>query len=228
MILLKGAGASTGSKVFGETNVEFVGASAGVDSATLPAHVAGDLIIGFAWSIITGETQPSRPSGWTAIEGGGTTYSPDGSTGAFLTSTGYRVATNSSTVSGTWTGSELVSFIVLRGQNGTPIGKFSKTIGGTATGSNLSTAVYREMFSGPELDVTDGSSSVLSLVSRLSTNTGIDTPPKWHDNVSGINVGSYRTAVHLSKSGLTRWEESSVSIGNNGNWITLCIEILSS
>lgn len=92
--------------------VKFVGSTFGVTSATLPAHVSGDII--FALAYRTGSTLSiTTPAGWTPL--GGNLRANNTSTVLV-----YRVATSSSTTSGTFTGATRVMFFVYRNATVTP------------------------------------------------------------------------------------------------------------
>ena len=214
MILLKGAGTSTGPNVFGETNVEFVGASIGVDSATLPAHVAGDLIIGIAWNYTT---TPNDPSGWTSHLAGGTTD--------FFRRVSYKVATNSSTVSGTWTDALVTMFVVVRGQASvSPLNTLSSMFS-ISSPSSLTNIQFRAV---NPFDVTDKTSSLMFLVLRASTNTSIDVEPRLCQKQYADNSGSFRGVVHQTLNGVAEYPTNERAITSAGRWLYIGLEILSS
>jgi len=214
MILLKGAGASTGPKVFGETNVEFVGASMGVDSATLPAHVAGDLIIGIAWDY---SVVPDDPSGWTSVVSGGTTD--------FFIRLSYIVASSPSTSSGTWTNALVTMFVVVRGQAGAaPLNRVAQTYSITSP-SSLTNIEYKTTL---PFDVTDKSSSLMFLVLRASTNTSIDIEPRLCQKQYADNSGSFRGVVHQTLNGVAEYPTNERAITSSGRWLYVGLEILSS
>lgn len=87
-------------------SITFIGAASGTTSATLPAHIAGDLILAFAFRDLS-DTPPTLPSGWTNINSVGS----NGNSARLA----YRVATASGTSSGTWTNANNVIFLVYRG-----------------------------------------------------------------------------------------------------------------
>lgn len=89
--------------------VAFVGSAAGATSATLPAHEAGDLIIAFSFRR-GGLTAPTLPAGWTNLDakaeaGGATNISARAA---------YRIATDGSTTTGTWTNATHTTFTIYR------------------------------------------------------------------------------------------------------------------
>ena len=89
--------------------IEFVGAATGDTTATLPAHVAGDVIIAFAFRR-DATAAPTLPSGWTDA---GTQTGTAGGTN-IVARLAYRTATGSSTASGTWTNATTTVFLAYR------------------------------------------------------------------------------------------------------------------
>jgi surface protein len=98
-----------------DVSIAYIGVAAGTDSATLPAHQAGDYIIAFAYGNNT-TVSITRPDGWSNITSsvGGT------STDSRSVNTGYKIATSSSETSGTWTNATRVIFQVYRNVTSVP------------------------------------------------------------------------------------------------------------
>ena len=88
--------------------VAFVAAnSAEATSVTIPSHQAGDLLLLVSFNL-TG-SNPTIPAGWNV-----TIISADGVSPARCLVVGYKVASTSSEVSGTWTGSHILMAAVYR------------------------------------------------------------------------------------------------------------------
>ena len=92
------------------TPITFVGSAAGTDSATLPTHVKDDVIVAFAYRAGS-QTAPTLPDGWTGV----TTEAHEDSGNECAARVAYRVATDGSTVSGSWTNANHVLFSIYRG-----------------------------------------------------------------------------------------------------------------
>ena len=101
--------------------ISYIGRGSGSTTATIPAHVAGDLLLAFAHGV---SSLPSLPSGWTNV----VTYS-----GSARLQVGYRIATGPGTTSGTWTDSSSLVIAVYRGAAG--VGVSASTGGSGSSGS---------------------------------------------------------------------------------------------
>ena len=116
------------------TPITFVGSAAGTDSATLPAHAANDVIVAFAYRAGS-QTAPTRPDGWTGV----TTEAHEDGGNECAARVAYRVATDGSTVSGSWTNANHVLFSIYRGVSVTdPIVRHG-TRAGAGTGITFDT-----------------------------------------------------------------------------------------
>lgn len=124
-------------------------------SVTIPSHVAGDIIIIFAFRN-SSTTVPSKP----AASGTVPAYVDiDVNTGANTVScrTAYFVATSTTETSGTWTNASAMAAIVCRGQNAsTPIGGHAESGGSSATMAAPAVTMSK----------TDGTSVLLSIFGR--------------------------------------------------------------
>src|SRR3989344_456439 len=94
--------------------ITLVGTATGTNTATPPAHQAGDLFLVFSFRDGSA-TAPTLASGFTtSSNGGGNTCSHR---------VGWRIASSSSDAVGTWTNATSLILVVLRGANQTtPIG----------------------------------------------------------------------------------------------------------
>jgi surface protein len=174
-------------------NITYVGAAEGTDSATLPAHQAGDLILAFAFR--SGSTTATTlPTGWTNIQGIGVNL-----TYGLLA---FKIAVSDSETSGTWTDATRVIFQVYRNaetQNITIAGLRSTGTGSSTTVSYNAVNTWKDLawtvaFMGHRS--TDNSAGTpTGLTARSSTNTSArmlgadstDTTNGWA--IRTVNIG---------------------------------------
>lgn len=184
----------------------YQGQATGTTSATLPAHIALDLIIGFAYRH-DGTTPPTAPVGWTVIS----------STGASTTSftCAYRVATDGNTASGTWTNATSVAFQVYRGCDiSNPIGVFATDTASSATASY------------PALTLDDSSWQLnhVAAFGATAVASNIQNAPTGltaRSNVTNTGeIGGFDSNGELSV-----WTAQTVSLGGTSRWQTITIEL---
>ena len=156
-------------------DITYIGSAEGTDSATLPAHQSGDLILAYAFRDGS-TTQSTLPIGWTSIiTNTGTTYAA-----RFA----FKVATSNTEQSGTWTNATRVLFLVYRNANtsGLAFQLSLPTALLDANGATSTSITYNPKTSWPNLswDVvllghqsTDQSATVVptGITSRTNTNT---------------------------------------------------------
>ena len=104
-------------------SISFIGAAEGTDSATLPSHQAGDLLIAFAFREST--TATTLPTGWGSISAlaANTTYAR----------LAYKVALSDSETTGTWTGADRCLFLVYRNAEISNLSTSQRTSTGSST-----------------------------------------------------------------------------------------------
>jgi hypothetical protein len=186
-----------------------VGSATGVNSATLPAHQAGDLIIAVAFrdgSI----TSPSLPAGWTNISAAGLN--------SCSLRAAYKIAASGSEVSGTWTNATNLIVVVYRGvHNAAPIGTVN-------TDFDASTAVRFNTLAA--FAIGDGSSWVLGAAGHRSVDTSLENAPTGMSNVTGRVDAVCEIALHDTNAGVSSWPTRSVSVGGTSSgWRSVTIEI---
>lgn len=186
--------------------ISYVGQATGINSATLPTHQAGDLILAFAYR--DGSTSaPTIPGTWTTIASG-TGGGGSSNSSAFA----YFIATGSGTSSGTWTNATGVVFQVYRGV--TLIGANA-----TSTGST-NTVTY------PALTGITPQSWVVGFAGHRSINTTLETAPSGMTNRSNRVDTVCEVAGHDTDSNVSTWSSRTVTLtGTASNWITRVIEI---
>lgn len=189
--------------------VSYIGNATGVNTATLPAHQAGDLLIAFAFRDGSNST-PGVPAGWTTLESNTTN-----SAGAVLA---YKVAASGSEVSGTWSNATSLVIHVYRGAHAsTPVGDSAG-----ATGSST-TVSYPAL----TLTVGGGSSWVAGFGAHRSTNTSLETPPTGMTNRTTLVDGTDEVAGHDTNGGVTSWSNQNVSVGGTSSgWFGATVEII--
>ncbi|WP_160111007.1 hypothetical protein [Mycolicibacterium houstonense] len=193
--------------------VSFVAASTtNSNSITIPAHTAGDLII-----IIASQTGVSAYPTKPAASGNVPNWVLIDQTQAFGAMVTYQfVAVNSSTASGTWSGADVMSVVVVRGQHSTPIG-------GHAISANAGTNMTAPSVT---LANSDGTSMLLHFYSCSSLGANWPSAPSgytFRSNSGGLNTkGGAALSKNVSTSdgsviltngaGLSAYQTASVEI----------------
>lgn len=129
-------------------------AANGTTTATVPAHVAGDILIAFAFRDGS-TTQPTLPGGWTSIR----TQTGTTCCGRWA----WKRAASSSETSGTWTNASALEIAVYSGVD--RVGASASQAGTVAT------------VTWPALSMQFGNSWVLASAGHRSVNTTLETPP---------------------------------------------------
>ena len=187
--------------------VAFSGQASGTDSATLPAHAAGNLIVCFAYR--DAATSFTVPGGWTEL---------DRQQGGALSHWGglfYKVAASSSETSGTWTNASQVLFHVYTGAE---VGAWSRNTGTTLTFN----------FAALTFNVGDGTSWAAGFVGYRNSDTTLESPPTGMTNRSNqVTVTpSSESAGHDTNGGVTGWSSTNQTVtGTAGGWITYVLEL---
>lgn len=178
--------------------ISFVGQATGTTSATLPAHIPGDLIIAFAF-VDGSNTAATLPGGWTNISNDGANTCAG--------RIAWKKAASSSETSGTWTSATSVVFLVYRGN-------YSLSVGNSATNTASSTTVNY-----PALTLTDadGSSWVVGVAGHRSTNTALETPPTGMTNRATAVDATDEVAGHDTNGGVTSWVSRNVTAGGTAS-----------
>lgn len=143
--------------------ISYIGAATGVNSATLPTHQSGDLIV--VLCIRDGSnTAPALPSGWTNV------YAFGASNISFRV--GYKIATSNSETTGTWTNATGLVARIYRGAS--------------SVGSNGMTTIIssNSSISYPSITLSSGEWG-LALAGHRSINTALETVPSGYSNYAG-------------------------------------------
>ena len=151
-------------------DITYIGSAEGTDSATLPAHQSGDVILAYAFRDGS-TTLPTLPTDWSTVTTNtGTTYAA-----RFA----FKVATSNAEASGTWTDATRVLFLVYRNANTSGLDEAARR---DTNGATSTSVTYNATTSWPNLswDVvllghqsTDQSATVVptGITSRTNTNT---------------------------------------------------------
>ena len=195
--------------------ISFVGGNAVAGtSIAIPTHQAGDLIVIFAYERSAGAVPTPTPP----VLGAGFTNIGSSDSGSSNASTfGYRVATDGSTTSGTWTNATNLIVQVYRGVNA------STPVGATANGGASSGTVTYPALS---LTNTSGTSWVAGFAGSRSSNTTIENPPSGMTNKTTYGDATSEVSGHDTNSGVSSWSNTDVTIGGSSAWKSRTLEII--
>jgi hypothetical protein len=177
--------------------VTYIGSAGGVDTATMPSHQSGDLIV--AWAFRDGSTTPpALASGQNRMA--------------------WKIAASSSEAVGTFTNANAVVVAVYRPGSGETLG-----IGVSAQGGANSTTVT---WPGLTLSVTDGTSWVLGMTGARDPNATIGTPFTGMVNrIDYLNTGICRSVLHDTDGGVSSWSTGTQNTGGGSSWRAAVVEM---
>lgn len=185
-------------------------AKAAAASVTLPTHLAGDMILIFAYRINADNVSPSLPAGYTAINNGGAN--------SVAHRCGYKVAASGAETSGTWTNATGIIAHVYRGTlQADPRGLQAAGSGTTAT------MTYQV---GTGLEIVDGTSwiaafGVHAAASDLGgTLSGAEAMTMRQTAAGGV-AASYDTS-----GGTATWVAHTDGVNASGGWRTQVVEVI--
>ena len=188
-------------------SITYIGQANGIESATLPAHQAGDLILAFAFR--DGSTTfPTLPTGWTSID---TAFASVAS--ARLA---YKVAASSSETTGTWFNATTCIFLVYRGVNITDIDLIDTESTGTGT-----TVTYNAN------GFWQGLSRLVAFAGHQSTDTALGTVPgDLTLIVNPVDATDEAAAFQSTVDNYGNWTSTNVSVGGTSSgWITFTMRL---
>lgn len=197
--------------------VSFVGAAGGTTSATIPAHLPGDLIICFAFrdgSVTNPTIGTGSPTTWTTI-----TNTTDGT--SCSVSAGWKIAATNAETTGTWTNASRLIVGVWRGQlnTATPIGTFAPGAGTTDPVNYPARTLAASNII--------GSSWFCAFAGHRSVDTNLGTAPSGMTNrLNGVDA-TCEMALHDTNGPATaNWPSTNVTVsGTASGWQTMVIEI---
>lgn len=180
----------------------FIGFANGVDTATLPSHQAGDMIVAWAYRD-NSATAPSLPSGqnWTNVQSGG------GLTNAGRLAA--KIATSSSEGVGTFTNARNLTVSVWRPDAGETL-----SIGVSAQSGGTSDPVA---WAG--LTLAGPTSWVIGAAGHRNNDTALGTPFTGMVNRSNYIDPSLFTesALHDTDGGVSSWSSGSTNVGGTSS-----------
>jgi surface protein len=191
-------------------SITYIGEATGTTSATLPAHQAGDLILGFAFRDGS-NTLPTQPTGWTQIDTRSLTiFNPSSAR------VGYKVAASSSETTGTWTNASTVIFLVYRGVNIANITENSIDSGGSGTTVTYAANGFWQ-----------GLSRLIAFAGHRSTNTSLGTAPgDLTLIVNPVDATDEAAAFESTVDNYGNWASTNVSVGGTSSgWITFVLRL---
>jgi surface protein len=188
-------------------SLTYIGSATGTTSATLPAHQAGDLILGFAFRDGS-TTSPTRPSGWTTIDtASGTSCSA---------ALGYKVAASGSETTGTWTNANTVIFLVYRGAetNGQTV-IFADSTGVGTTVTYPANGFWKTL------------SRMVAFAAHRSIDTALGTAPgDLTLIVNPVDATDEGAAFQATVDNYGDWASTNVSVGGTSSgWVTFTLRV---
>jgi surface protein len=190
-------------------SITYIGEATGTNSATLPAHQAGDLILAFAFR--DGSTSlPTAPAGWSGL-------SQNTSGTSVCARTSYKIAASSSETTGTWTNATTVIFLVYRGVVTTDIALINQ-FSSTGVGTNVT---YQAN------GIWQGLSRVITFAGHRSTDTALGTPPgDLTLIVNPADATDEAAAFQSTVDNYGNWTSTTVSVGGTSSgWVTFTIRL---
>ncbi len=174
-------------------------------SVAIDAHIANDLLV--ALVMRSSSAPPTIPSGWTEIH---TTSSSGFWMGAY-----YQFAPGAGTLSGTWTGANIISVAVFRDQSSSAIGAHERA-------TAISTTVT---YPGVVFDITDGTSVAIGWGCALVGDATFgSTAPTGMTNRESIVLGARVCGVHTSAA-VTGWDAKTTTVSSSVRNAGFIIEV---
>jgi len=191
-------------------SITYIGNATGTDSATLPAHQAGDLILAFAFRDGS-TTLPAQPTGVGWIQ------QDTAAANTCAARIAYKIAAGSSETTGTWTDATTVIFLVYRGVD---VRTGFTNLDTESTGSGT-TVTYNANGFWRSL------SRVVAFAGHTSTNTALGTAPGTLTLIVNPNDATDEAAAfHSTVDDFGNWTSTNVSVGGTGSgWITFTLRL---
>lgn len=183
----------------------------GTNTATIPSHSAGDLIVAFAYrdGNVGAPTIPSGQNWTTVFNTNGANFNSH--------SIAIKTATSSSESTGSFVGATSLIVIVVKSSSGT-IGYKNGEIG---TGSSTTLS-----FTGFTLDNPTDSSIILAFAAHRSVNTTTDQAPTGFTNITSVLDSADGAAAHYSTDVVSSFSTLTQSVGGTSSgWRTHTLEV---
>lgn len=190
------------------SNITVEGTATGTNTATMPAHVAGDLILVFSFRDGS-SAAPVPPGGYTTL---GT--AANSTCGHILV---YKIAASSGETVGTFTSGTSTIVAVIRGHAGP---------GTVAIGQNVGTSIEYPTCA---LTETNGTSWAFGFAATRAIDTAITTAPSGMTNRTSVSDATDQAAMHDTNGGVTSYTGASAAVGGtSAAWKSFTLEVLSS
>lgn len=184
-------------------------AFAAATSVTLPTHKAGDLIVIAAFRTNGSSTPPTQPAGYISS---GT----NAETGGPAMRVGYKFAASASETSGTWSNTNLIYALVIRGVDTLSTLQCPVTANHVAS----ATAIYPAV-------PTEGQCWVFGFGCVMgSTTSSIDTPPAGMTAIDTRTSGSDEVGLfYRSNPTPDSWRDQNVPLGGSSSWVATTLPV---
>ena len=190
--------------------ITLVGTATGTTTATVPTHLAGDLIIICAYRSNT--TAASLPSGYSSI------LTKSGTTASIRV--GYKIATTTNDSSGTWTNALALVCHVYRPSSGNTMG----------IGTSASAAQTTNTINYPALTLADGFSGnswIAGFCGVSNTTNTIAVAPSGMTNESHETAAAAQCAGHDTEGGVSSWSSTNATTtGTAGDSVSCTVELM--
>jgi hypothetical protein len=187
--------------------------TASATSIVCPAHQPGDALV-IAAMVGASTTAPTLPSGFTSV------LTQSNATATTLAMrVGYKIATATNDLSGTWTNASELICAVYR-----PASGYTLVIGQNASGSSTTTTINYPALS-PMGDSTSGNSWVVGFVAASNTTQTITTAPSGMSNQASIVGASYQIALQDTAAGVSSWASTNATVTGTGSTVAATIEL---
>lgn len=191
-----------------------VGSATGSNTATMPAHAVGDLIVALAFRDGS-TTAPTIPSeGWTPLAASNASVSQSGTScsAVFVA----KIADSTSENVGTFTNATFVGVVVYRAASDKKLG-----IGTWALQAGTAASVT---YSG--INQVGAPSWVGAMAGHRSVNTNLQNAPTGMSNVDSFVDATNEGAIHDTNGTAASWSSQNVAVGGTASgWITAVYEI---
>ena len=198
--------------------ISYIGSATGTNTVTLPAHVAGDVLVAFAFrdgnnAVPSNATSNGIP--WSSL------LSTTGTNTCGARLAVFR-ARGPNTANPTFTNATSVVVHVYRGVH--PLTPTGGTGYGTGTAASVTYPAIGTMTNAT------GTSWVAGFAGHRSVNTSLETPPSgMPSNRSTVVDATDEAAGHDTNGGVTSWAATAVAVGGTASgWCAATVELIAS
>lgn len=189
----------------------YKGAASGTTTATVPSHITGDLLIGYAFRD-GNNTAPTVPGGWTTINN---TIGANSAGQAVA----WKYAASSGETSGTWSNATSLIIAVYRYAHPT------SPIGGSANGDGSSTTVAYNTLTMTDTPVPP-SSTIIGFSGHRSVDTTLENAPAGMRQILPVVDATDEVAMHDTENAQGSWPTTNVAVGGTSSgWRSFTLEL---